>query len=133
MTTRRHASVIAAIAVASVAIAGCSSPGRMFHSRPKPTAIDKEAQRISLLELSDQLKVSDTLKGQDFFLPPPQPQADWPLPGGTLEQSVENVDAAPDFQIAWRKPFGGKSTHREHVMAPACRPTTRAPAIRSGK
>jgi len=118
MTTRRHASVIAAIAAASVAITGCSSAGRMFHSRPKPAAANKEAQRISLLELSDQLKVSDTLKGQDFFLPPAQPQADWPLPGGTLEQSVENVDAAPDFRIAWRKPFGEKSSRRAHVLAP---------------
>ena len=118
MTTRRHASVIAAVVAASVAITGCSSAGRMFRAHPKPAAINKEAQRISLLELGDQLKVSDTLKGQDFFLPPPQPQADWPLPGGTLEQSVENVDAAPDFRIAWRKSFGEKSTRRGHVLAP---------------
>ena len=120
MTPRRHASVIAAVAAASVVITGCSTAGRMnpFHGRPKPSAANKEANRISLLELGDQLKVSDTLKGQDFFLPAPQPQADWPLPGGTLEQSVENVDAAPDFRIAWRKTFGEKSTKREHVLAP---------------
>jgi len=118
MTTRRHASVIAAVVAASVAITGCSSAGRMFRARAKPTALNKEAQRISLLELGDQLKISDTLKGQDFFLPPPQPQADWPLAGGTLQQSVENVDAAPDFRVAWRKTFGEKSSRREHVTAP---------------
>ena len=118
MTPRRHASVIAAIAVAAVATAGCSTMGRInpFHSSPKPAT--NESQRISLLELNDQLKVSSSLKGQDFFLPAPQPQADWPLPGGTLESSVENVDAAPNFTIAWRKSFGEKSTKREHVMAP---------------
>ncbi len=75
-------------------------------------------QRISLVELNDQLKVSDALKGQDFFLPAPAPQAEWPLAGGNLEQSVENVDAAPDFRVAWKRNFGLKSGAHAHVMAP---------------
>ena len=29
--------------------------------------------------------------------------AAWPLPGGTPEQSVEHVEAAPAFEIAWRR------------------------------
>jgi outer membrane protein assembly factor BamB len=117
MTPRRHARVIAAIAIAAVAIAGCSSIRAPFRARPKAPAT-AAGERISLLELNDQLKVSDSLKGQDFYLPAPQPQADWPYPGGTLEQSVENVDAAPDFRVAWRRSFGEKSTHHEFVMAP---------------
>ena len=117
MTPRRHASVIAAIAVASLAIAGCSSTHNLFAARPKVSRASP-GQRISLLELSDQLKVSDSLRGQDFFLPAPAPQADWPLAGGTLEQSVENVDAAPNFQVAWRRNFGLKSGAHAHVMAP---------------
>jgi outer membrane protein assembly factor BamB len=120
MTTRRHASVIAAIAVASVAAAGCSTASKInpFHGGRARAAAKPEGPRISLLELNDQLKVSDSLKGQDFYLPPPQPQADWPLAGGTLESSVEDVAAAPDFKIAWRKTFGLKSTRAAHVMAP---------------
>jgi outer membrane protein assembly factor BamB len=119
MTPRRHVRVIAAVAIASVAIAGCSTAGRNpFRAPPKPSNAAKEANRISLLELNDQLKVSASLKGQDFFLPAAAPQADWPTPGGTLEQSVENVDAAPEFRIAWRKSFGQPSTKREHVIAP---------------
>jgi outer membrane protein assembly factor BamB len=117
MTPRRHASVIAAIAVASLAIAGCSSIHNPFASHPKASKASP-GERISLLELSDQLRVSDALKGQDFFLPAPAPQADWPLAGGTLEQSVENVDAAPDFRVAWRRTFGEKSGPHAHVMAP---------------
>ena len=54
-----------------------------FQSRPKVSKASPGA-RISLLELNDQLKVSDSLKGQDFFLPPAQPMAEWPLAGGTL-------------------------------------------------
>ncbi|HLY79949.1 MAG TPA: PQQ-binding-like beta-propeller repeat protein, partial [Caulobacteraceae bacterium] len=85
--------------------------------RPKVSKASP-GQRISLVELNDQLKVSESLKGQDFFLPPPAPQADWPLAGGTLEQSVENVDAAPDFRVAWKRNFGLKSGAHAHVMAP---------------
>jgi len=118
MTTRRRASALAAVALASAALAGCAHGGRNpFHARPRPPAAN-EAQRISLLELSDQLKVSDSLRGQDFFLPDPQPQADWPTAGGTLENAVENVAAAPDFRVAWRRSFGARSGAHEHVMAP---------------
>ncbi|HUO12324.1 MAG TPA: PQQ-binding-like beta-propeller repeat protein [Caulobacteraceae bacterium] len=121
MTLRRNASVIATSLVAIVAlqVAGCSTMKRVnpFHGRPSPTKTEA-GQRISLLELNDQLKVSDSLRGQDFFLPPAQPQADWPVAGGTLEQSVEHVAAAPDLQIAWRKNFGAKSARHADVMAP---------------
>jgi outer membrane protein assembly factor BamB len=122
MTIRRHASVIAAIAVAAAAASGCSTVSKLnpFHGGREgaKAAAKPEGPRISLLELNDQLKVSESLKGQDFYLPSPQPQADWPLPGGTLAQSVENVAAAPDFRIAWRRSFGEKSTRAAHVMAP---------------
>jgi outer membrane protein assembly factor BamB len=117
MMLRRTARVSAAIvAVAGLAVGGCSTIRNPFH-RASPVTTEA-GQRISLLELNEQLKVSETLKGQDFFLPPPQPQAEWPLPGGSPEQSVEHVEAAPDFQIAWRRSFGLKSGRRADVMAP---------------
>jgi outer membrane protein assembly factor BamB len=116
MTLRRQTSVIAALAVAALAVGGCHSIPNPFHSPPKH--VRDEGNRISLLELNDQLKVSESLKGQDFFLPPPSPQADWPVPGGTLEQSVENIAAAPEFQVAWKRSFGLKSSAHSHVMAP---------------
>ena len=123
MTLRRHASVIAAVAfaVAAAQLAGCSTGNKLnpFRGGGHRAAPKTEAgQRISLLELNDQLKVSDSLKGQDFFLPPPQPQPDWPLAGGTPEQSVEHVAAAPEFQIAWRRNFGAKSVAHADVMSP---------------
>jgi outer membrane protein assembly factor BamB len=117
MTFRRNACVIAAIVgVAGLAVGGCATIRNPFH-RASPVTTEA-GQRISLLELNEQLKVSETLKGQDFFLPPPQPQAEWPLPGGSPEQSVEHVAAAQDFQIAWRRTFGLKSGRRADVMAP---------------
>ena len=118
MTPRRHARVIAAVTIAAVALAGCNSIHSPFRARPKAPPATAAGERISLLELSDQLKVSDSLKGQDFYLPAPQPQADWPYAGGTLEQSVENVDAAPDFRVAWRRNFGDKSTRHDVTSWP---------------
>ena len=122
MTSRRTLSVAL---MASVALSACSTVGRVnpFHGREHPqrevgTRADARANRIPVVALNDQLKVSDTLKGQDFFIPQPAPMTSWPTPGGTLEQSVENVAAAPDFQIAWRRSIGLSSTRRRHVTAP---------------
>jgi outer membrane protein assembly factor BamB len=42
----------------------------------------------------------------------------WPLPGGTPEQSEENIEAAPRFQVAWRRPIGLASTRTRHITAP---------------
>jgi outer membrane protein assembly factor BamB len=123
MTPRRSSRVIAA--AAAIVLSGLAlSAGSTFSDISNPFASKPKAskaspgERISLLELNDQLKVSDSLKGQDFFLPPAQPIADWPLAGGTPEQSVEHVAAAADFEIAWRKSFGDPSSHHIHVMAP---------------
>ena len=74
----------------------------------------------------------------------PAPQADWPLPGGTPEQSVENVDAAPDLRDRLapvvrrcRRPppprhgpadRGRRPDLRDGRRGRRSRPTTRAPA-----
>jgi outer membrane protein assembly factor BamB len=124
MSIRRKLGAVAIAAL--VAIGGCSTVSKVgelnpFHrpGREKARAsAAARANRVPVIALNDQLKVADALKGQDFFLPPPAPQSDWPVPGGTLEQSVEHVDAAPAFQIAWRRSIGVPSSRRHHVTAP---------------
>ena len=115
MRTRRTLGAVAVIAL--LAVGGCSTFSKHRHGSADngPTA---KANRIPVIALNDQLKVADALKGQDFLLPPPAPQPDWPVPGGTLEQSVENVDAAPGFQVAWRRSIGQASSRRHHITAP---------------
>ncbi len=118
MTSR----TLGVLAVAALMLASCSTVSKVgslnpFHGRghrgPKI-----EGTRIPVIALNDQLQVASSLKGQDFYLPPPTPLADWPLPGGTPEQSLENVDAAPAFAVAWRRGFGvGYARHR-FVTAP---------------
>src|SRR5581483_4414780 len=48
----------------------------------------------------------------------PQPVTAWPLAGGTPEQSIEHIDAAHDFAIAWRSGFGKGSNRTWHITAP---------------
>jgi outer membrane protein assembly factor BamB len=112
---------LGAIGVAALlALGGCA----VFHhgggggSHQKGSNAAAKSNRIPVIALNDQLKVADALKGQDFLLPPPAPQQDWPVPGGTLEQSVENVAAAPAFQVAWRRSIGVASSRKHHITAP---------------
>jgi len=108
----------AALALA-LALGACSTVSKInpFHGKAPPSTAAKGV-RIPVIALNDQLKVSDTLQGQDFFLPPPAPQADWPLPGGNPNQSVEHVLAAPNFAVAWRRGIGDASSRTHHVTAP---------------
>ena len=123
MTTRRKPGAI--LVVALLALGACSTVSKVgslnpFHGRPheKEKNAANKAGRIPVIALNDQLKVADALKGQDFLLPPPAPQPEWPVAGGDLEQSVENVDAAPAFQIAWRHPIGVAESRRHHITTP---------------
>ena len=129
MTTRRKLGAITIIALLGLGgvLAGCATASKVgsinpFHGRKHEKGGERnaanKANRIPVIALNDQLKVADALKGQDFLLPPPAPQADWPGPGGTPEQSVENVEAAPAFQVAWRRTIGVASSKRYHITAP---------------
>lgn len=117
MTAIRTLSVVAA---AGVALSACSTIGSLspFHGKRRHESTAARGVRIPVIAAGEELKVSPALKGQDFFLPPPAPQAEWPLPGGNLAQSVEHVDAAPSFEVAWRRSFGAPSSRKHHVTAP---------------
>ncbi|MHB8530994.1 MAG: PQQ-like beta-propeller repeat protein [Caulobacteraceae bacterium] len=119
MTTTRTLGVLA---VAAALLAGCATVSKVgslnpFHGKRKISAA-AEANRIPVIALNEQLQVASSLKGQDFYLPPPAPLADWPLPGGAPGQSVENVQAAPSFAIAWKRGFGVGYSRHHYVMAP---------------
>ena len=119
MTTIRTLGVLAAAALTLGACSTVSKVGSLnpFHGKKHASTASKGV-RIPVIALNDQLKVADALKGQDFYLPPPAPQADWPLPGATPGNSVEHVEAGANFQEAWRRSFGEASSRRHHVTAP---------------
>ncbi len=124
MINRSKLGAVAAMAL--LTLGACSTVSKVgslnpFHGRDKEkgkAGAASRANRIPVIALNDQLKVADALKGQDFFLPAPAPQADWPVAGGSLEQSIENVEAAPAFQVAWKRSIGLASSRRHHITAP---------------
>jgi outer membrane protein assembly factor BamB len=107
-------------AVLCVGLSGCSIiRAANFLDRTTNKAVASQGERIPVLPEQDQITPSAALKGQDFSLPAPAVMADWPLPGGTPQQSVEHVAAAPALRIAWRQPLGLAGLNRKHfVTAP---------------
>ena len=119
MTSKRSL-LLAAMLTAAVSVAGCSTVSRVnpFHKKEANKTLATQGQRISVIAFDQKVEQAEGLKGADFYLPEPAVQADWPLPGGNVEQSVEHVAAAANFEIAWRKGFGQKANKKFHVTAP---------------
>ncbi|HEV2531461.1 PQQ-like beta-propeller repeat protein [Phenylobacterium sp.] len=118
MTSRRHL-ILAVLLAAALGASGCSTISRLnpFKGSGGPKETATEGQRISIIQSDEVLEPAEALKGVDFALPPVTTQADWPLPGGTPEQSVENVDAGANLTVAWRRNIGQGSNRAIHVMA----------------
>jgi outer membrane protein assembly factor BamB len=118
MTSSRK-SLLAVLMVAALGASGCSTIGRLnpFHGKATKE-VATEGDRISILANDQKLEPAEALKGVDFSLPPPEPVLDWPLPGGTPEQTVGNAAAAPNLAIVWRKGIGMASKRGEIIMAP---------------
>jgi outer membrane protein assembly factor BamB len=95
-----------------------SIPGFGGGREKKASARVAPGQRIPVLASTQTLTPAAALKGVDFSIPAPQPIASWPVPGGNLEQAVENVAAGADLQIAWRRKVGVGDSRRTHIMAP---------------
>ncbi len=119
MIPRRILVRCAAVLVLSVGVTACATPKlpSFFSGSKKGKGYQGPGKRIDVLTAEQKLEVSEALKGVGFSLPAPQTVADWPLPGGVPEQSIEHVDAAPQFQIAWRRKIGAGESRGHHVTA----------------
>ena len=120
MISRRTLARCAAVLVVSLSVGACAGirmprlPGSRGGSGSK---YQGPGTRIPVLPQDQKLEPSAALKGVDFALPPPHAVTEWPLPGGTPEQSVENVTAAPAFEVAWRRRIGGGRARGHYVTA----------------
>ena len=120
----KHSVALIALMSAAVTVSGCStisstaSKLNPFDKSEKDQAKATQGQRISVIAFDQKVEAAETLKGTEFYLPEPAVQAEWRLPGGNAEQSVEHVDAGKAFEIAWRKGFGQKANRKFHITAP---------------
>ena len=119
----RRGALTAAFLTLALAATGCSTlNGATENLNPfKPKEVKDTAsdgRRISVIAFDETVSAAEGLKGVDFYLPSPLAQADWPLPGGPSEVAIENVAAAPAFEIAWKKGFGAGTSAKLHVTAP---------------
>lgn len=121
MTPMRRNSLLALLLTASVAVSGCSTIGKLnpFNKGddgPQETAA--EGERIAIVAADQTLEVAEALKGGDFFLPTPETNSSWALPGGTPEQAVGHPEAGGSLSVAWKRNFGQGSGRGAHVTAP---------------
>lgn len=118
--TPRQKSLLAVVAIAALGASGCATISRLnpFHGKDGAKEVASEGERISIVAADQKLEPAAALKGVDFALPPVTPAADWPLPGGTAEQSMGNSDAAPALSVAWRKSIGQPSKGGQNITAP---------------
>lgn len=117
----RRSTILAAVAVAALGVSSCSTVSKLNPFDKKddgPSETAGEGQRISIIPADQRLEPAEALKGVDFSLPAPTKVDAWPLPGGTPEQSMSSVDAAPNLTVAWRKGFGQGTKRGRYVTAP---------------
>ncbi|KQV57595.1 MULTISPECIES: PQQ-like beta-propeller repeat protein [unclassified Caulobacter] len=119
MISKRSVALVALMS-ATMAVSGCSTVSKLnpFGGKDKNKSTASQGQRISIIAFDQKVEAAESLKGADFFLPDPVAQADWRLPGGNPEQSIEHVDAGKAFEIAWKRGFGKKGGRKFHVTAP---------------
>jgi outer membrane protein assembly factor BamB len=115
----RTALALATLATIAVGAAGCQTVRKVnpFHKVETNKSKAAEGERIPLIALNQKLEVSDALKGQSFYLPDPEPVAAWPQPFGTPDVWIENLAAAKDFKIAWKRSVGESSNRALHLTA----------------
>ncbi len=115
MTTKRFVGLVAVFGLA-LGVAACGHINNPF-SKTQAGKYKGTGTRIPVIAFDQSLKVADALKGAEFYIPDPQVVTDWPLPGGTPEQSIENADAGHAFAIDWKTHFGRGSDRAFHVTA----------------
>jgi len=115
--SRLTAGTAVALALAS-GLAACSTVERLNPmKKEEPAEVASQGERISIVAFEQKVQPSERLAGQDFYLPSPQPVADWPMASGPVGQPVEHAAAAEAFKEAWSKSVGEGSSRTTQVAA----------------
>jgi outer membrane protein assembly factor BamB len=110
---------IAVTAAACAGLSACATIDKInVLKKHHNTVVATAGKRIPVLTFDQSVETSSTLAGIGFQIPDPQPVTAWPLPGGTTQQAMDNVLAAPDFKVLWRRDVGDGSSRARQVEAP---------------
>ena len=116
MPASRGLGLVALLAI-SMAVTGCVHIKNPFKGEGSHSKYKGTGKRVPIATFDQSLKISDALKGQDFYLPEPQPVVAWPDPSGPLDQPVENAQAGKSFTIAWKSGIGAGSARKTYITA----------------
>ena len=112
---RPHA-LFAAVAIAALALSGCSHGGRKAPGPKAKTPVFGE--RTSILGQADIVKADDTLASTPVLLPDPVPNADWPQSGGNASKNIGNVALGAGTTKVWEAEIVGGSTRSKLASPP---------------
>lgn len=77
-----------------------------------------EDQRISILELSEELSVVAVTPPEQIILPDPYVNIDWPQAGGNVQNVVQHTGASGPLDRAWSVDIGEGSGRKGRIVAP---------------
>ena len=80
-------------------------------------AID-DPNRISILQLSEELVVTGALQPSDVVLPDPLISNDWTQHGGNSTHSLQRLTSDGSLDKAWSRDFGKGSSRKGRILAP---------------
>lgn len=134
--TRRRIKLATMALIVGLGLSGCAvlkQPLALFKTSKTDQARAANGQRIPVLTQTVNLEQAPALKGIDFSIPPPEPNAEWPTPGGDAAQSVEHVQAGDAFQIAWRHRFGAGDSKGEGFFYSNMQYLVSGPVVANGR
>lgn len=95
-------------------LAGCDSVREMFREDEVPL----EGERVSVLELDQQLKADPQVADLAVSLPKPQVNADWPQPGGYPDHAMHHLALGEDPHEIWASSVSGSDSEHKVLTEP---------------
>jgi len=81
-------------------------------------AADGDTDRISILQLSEDLQIAGTITPDQIVLPPAYVNTDWPQQGGNTAHVVQHTAASGELRRAWSKDIGTGTGRKGRVLSP---------------
>jgi outer membrane protein assembly factor BamB len=102
------------LAAPLVLLAACG----MFGGSKKKVSDEELASRVTINPFEDTLTPDAALAATPVTLPAATPAVDWLQAGVTAAKIPGNLEAAPEFKVAWRANVSGSSTSKRIVASP---------------